>query len=348
MPQTGYVFESIVKDLNDRIAAGEYVPGKPIPSIRELSQQYSVAPMTVRRAVAQLCQSSRLKTLPGRGTFVAQGCALDAVVLVSVFQSTDSHPSIGTDIIAGAQTACLKAGIPVITADIHSEPDSYMARSRGYLIHVIGMADPMSVRWSHAVLKARAPYIATGVDFGLTPYIGADNDAASELAIRRLYDLGHRRIALMPRIGASGAPRFRVPTVQLPADAAVKVFPFASNMDPCLLNENVAAAMDLALRQAESPTAFFAGPDSGCLYALDYLRKRGLRVPEDIAVVGYCRSAFGRWRGRQITRVDSPWQELATRATQELIKIGAGGGYAPPARTLVKPQFIEGETAGRL
>jgi DNA-binding LacI/PurR family transcriptional regulator len=233
-------------------------------------------------------------------------------------------------------------------ADIRSEPDAHMARNRGYLIHMIGMADPMSVRWSQAVLKAKAPYIATGADFGLTPYIGADNDTASELAIRRLYDLGHRRIALIPRIGASGAPRFRLPTVQLPGDVTAKVFPFASNMDPYLLSENVAAAMDLALREPEPPTAFFAGPDSGCLYALDYLQKRGLRVPEDIAVVGYCRSAFGRWRGRKITCVDSPWQELAARATQELIQIGAGGGYAPPARTLVKPRFIEGETAQRL
>ncbi|PSK96342.1 regulatory GntR family protein [Haloactinopolyspora alba] len=54
-----------------RIDAGELVPGARLPPERELAVEYGVAYLTVRRAMAELRDRGRIKTVHGKGTFVA-------------------------------------------------------------------------------------------------------------------------------------------------------------------------------------------------------------------------------------------------------------------------------------
>jgi CheY-like chemotaxis protein len=62
----------IYDTLRDRIVRGEYAPGDAIPGYPRLAAEFAVAPMTVRKVLAQLEADGYVSRQPGRGTFVRE------------------------------------------------------------------------------------------------------------------------------------------------------------------------------------------------------------------------------------------------------------------------------------
>lgn len=58
--------------LRERIESGELSEGEPVPSEKELMDAFGVARTTVRRAVAYLREQAVIRTVPGRGSYVAR------------------------------------------------------------------------------------------------------------------------------------------------------------------------------------------------------------------------------------------------------------------------------------
>lgn len=63
----------VASSLRSRINDGEWPPGRQLPTIRELAEQYEVAPVTVREALSMLAADGLVVSSRGRGTFVAEG-----------------------------------------------------------------------------------------------------------------------------------------------------------------------------------------------------------------------------------------------------------------------------------
>jgi GntR family transcriptional regulator len=64
---------AVADRLKERIAAGEFAQGSPLPSGRELAGEYAVAPNTVLSAIRQLRDEGLVIAQQGRGTFVRDG-----------------------------------------------------------------------------------------------------------------------------------------------------------------------------------------------------------------------------------------------------------------------------------
>lgn len=67
-----YRYVQIADLLKDRIAQGLYKAGTPIPSERELVDEFGVSPLTARKAVRILAADGLVVTLPSKGSFVAR------------------------------------------------------------------------------------------------------------------------------------------------------------------------------------------------------------------------------------------------------------------------------------
>ena len=120
--------------------------------------------------------------------------------------------------------------------------------------------------------------------------VAVDHEAGEALAARHCIELGHRRIALIDHHVDEFTPVFPTPrqrgfhaavvSAGLPAPPAyqqVTEFQAAAG----------AAALDTLLALPEPPTAVLVGSDTQAMGVLDAARRRGLRVPEDLSVVGY-------------------------------------------------------------
>jgi DNA-binding LacI/PurR family transcriptional regulator len=148
------------------------------------------------------------------------------------------------------------------------------------------------------------------------PTVGATNWSGGAAATRHLLELGHRRI------GFIGGP----PEIQCTRErhegylAAHREFSLAP--DPALTRygdflitggvEHGAALLDLP----DPPTAVFAGSDGQAAGVYQVARARGLRIPEDLSVVGFDDTAICTMLAPPLTTVRQPLAEMAAEGVR--------------------------------
>jgi len=75
------------------------------------------------------------------------------------------------------------------------------------------------------------------------------------------------------------------------------------------------------LSSADAPTAIFASSDIQALGVYEAARVLGLRVPEDLSVVGYDDLSIAEWAGPPLTTVRVPLAEMAEQATHLVTRL---------------------------
>lgn len=65
------IYEQIVKQIKSQIFGGELAEGDSLPSIRSLAQELKISVITTKRAYLELENEGFIKTLPGKGSYVA-------------------------------------------------------------------------------------------------------------------------------------------------------------------------------------------------------------------------------------------------------------------------------------
>jgi DNA-binding LacI/PurR family transcriptional regulator len=95
------------------------------------------------------------------------------------------------------------------------------------------------------------------------------------------------------------------------------------------------------LRSTPRPTALISHSDSTLLRVLAALRREGLRVPEDISVVGFDDITLARHIELPLTTVSQRIPDMAARAVELLRrKCEVAAEERPPAQIVLEPQLI--------
>lgn len=157
---------------------------------------------------------------------------------------------------------------------------------------VVVVAFPVDQREQERLALMGVSIVAAGGQNADYPYVCIDDYRAGRLAVDHLLELGHRRIAM---IAAHDPDQPGWPARSGRSAAYVDALTAAGiALDHALVRDvdwggiNAAAAMADILDAApdDPPTAVFAHSDELALGAIRTLRRRGLRIPEDVSVVG--------------------------------------------------------------
>lgn len=180
-------------------------------------------------------------------------------------------------------------------------------------------------------------------------YVVADNRHGGFLATEHLIELGHRVIACIAG-PSSVTPSGERATGYRDALKSHKV-PF----DPSLLRRGdfqapsgFAAAQYFLARKSNRPTAIFACNDLMALGALGAIYKAGLRVPDDIAIVGFDDIALASYTSPPLTTIQQPKYEMGKLAAQILIdrittkKKNMAQRHLLPTQLIVRESTIRG------
>ena len=168
---------------------------------------------------------------------------------------------------------------------------------------------------------------------GSFDHVAIDNVAAARLAARHLLDIGRRRIAAIGAGGsrARGAARQRLEGYGLAlTEAGLPIDPDLIRQTPSYLGEAGEAAMDELLRLPRPPDAVFCFTDLLALGALRAIHRRGLRVPDDIAVVGHDDIPYGRISTPALTTIAPDKRAIAEIAVDLLNRRVAERTPSPP------------------
>ena len=190
----------------------------------------------------------------------------------------------------------------------------------------------------------RFPFVATYAVGGPgVSFVGFDNYKAGGMAARFLIDLGHRKLAMLAGITKSNdraadrvrgfveaADRLGV------AKANIEVVEAPYRMD------SGEAALGVILDRRPDTTAVFCGSDILAVGALKGCRDRGVRVPDDLSVVGFDNLEVAEYLSPALTTIAIPAEAMGSRAAEFLLADRAARELH--ARVELQTQLIARET----
>ncbi|MDX6262706.1 MAG: LacI family transcriptional regulator [Kribbellaceae bacterium] len=154
--------------------------------------------------------------------------------------------------------------------------------------------------------------------------VGSTNFAGGMAATQHLLSLGHRRIAYLGGPPSSGCNQARLNGFRGAMEAAgVSVPRDYVWLREFLYEDGLAGGADL-LDLPEPPTAIFAGSDETALGVMEAARARGLRVPEDLSVIGFDDTQVARLASPQLTTIRQPLREMGAVALRTALQLAAG------------------------
>ncbi|RKN45028.1 LacI family DNA-binding transcriptional regulator [Streptomyces hoynatensis] len=180
------------------------------------------------------------------------------------------------------------------------------------------------------------------------PSVGATNWAAGRTATEHLLRLGHRRIGFIagpPRLPCNTARqagyREALRTAGLPVEDRLTVGADYANADPRSSLEACRRLMALP----QPPTAVFASCDEMALGAREALRGLGLRVPQDVSMVGLDDLPATRLPATRLTTVRQPLREMGAVAFRALRRLSRGDRLDVPRVELATELVVRSTTA---
>ncbi len=171
--------------------------------------------------------------------------------------------------------------------------------------------------------------------------VAIDNEQGARDATRHLIDLGHERIAHIAGPRDWFDARARIQGWQAELASAGLAVPEVTEGGGWGAADGYAAAQEL-LALPSRPTAVFAANDDLALGAMRALHHAGLRIPEDVAVVGYDDVANTAFYEPPLTTVRQPFDDLGRHALEALVATIEG---RRPEAELSPPQLVVRESS---
>lgn len=142
--------------------------------------------------------------------------------------------------------------------------------------------------------------------------VASDNELGATLAVEHLLSLGHRRIVHLASPPTDGYLGRRAGYTRAMQKAGLTPQAITCGYSRSAASELAGPLLDSTGR----PTAIFTHNDQTALGVLDAVHARGLRVPEDITVVGYDNTSASKLPGVDLTTVDLHPVDLGRRAAE--------------------------------
>jgi DNA-binding LacI/PurR family transcriptional regulator len=287
------------------------------------------------------------KRLGYRPNFLARCLRSRRSFTVGVLVPEVSH-GYNTTVLGGIEDHLLQAGYFYFVASHRFQPDLLEEYPELFLYRSVDGLIVLNAPWRK---ELHVPVVTISCH---QPVKGAsrivlDHALAVELALGHLWKLGHRDIAVIKGQSFTPDSEIRWNAISKAANAASRP------IDPdhvVQIEDNVATpelgywATQKLLSSGRPFTALFAFNDIAAIGAMRAIHEHGLRVPEDISVVGFDDIDSASYLKPGLTTIRQPLRQMGETAAQLLLK-RIGGKESHAAKQIVfEPELIvRGSTA---
>jgi len=328
-------------------------------TIKDVARAAGVSPSTVSRALndSPLIREetkARIRRIAEELGYerneLARGLVMGASGAIGLVIPDITNPFFA-EITRGVGEVAHARGYGVILCNTGEDPErerSYIRLLRrkrvdGLILTTVTAEDP----YLKTLARSKTPFVlvSRACQVVPAPYVGVDDRLGGRLAVEHLVDLGHRRV------GFIGGPQ----GVQSCVDRLAAFKSVLSERGIPVRGEWIAfsdftqqagyrAAKDL-LKRGERPTAIFATNDVVALGVLQAADELGIRVPEELSLVGYDDISYASLPRIELTTVAQPSFDMGRIAAEWLISTLAGKRQRRLYRLLTPKLVVRHTTA---
>lgn len=329
-----------------------------MPTLADLAAVAGVSQMTVSRAlnnqpgVSQRTRESILKVASEIGYVtnrVAQKLSTGQSGVIGVLATELDHPFI-SGVVNSVVHAAAAAGNEVLiyshTAREKLPSSNVMQLLQQFTDGVVAIL-PYQFGFVQALARGRFPVVMIDSPLEDTdlPTVASDSYGGARVAMKHLAELGHKRVAFV-----AGAEKLASSNDRLRAyEEAVAVHGLVRDKSLVVRGDyNIEVGRTAArqlLRLKNRPTAIFAANDLSAFGVMAVLQQQGLRIPEDISVVGFDDVPAASHVHPGLTTIRQPLEEIGRAAVAHLLSQIAGLAPATEKVTLPTELVVRGSTA---
>jgi LacI family transcriptional regulator len=192
---------------------------------------------------------------------------------------------------------------------------------------VIAVVNDLTAGDLAALARARLPLVVIdplNLPRARVTSVGSTNFAGGLVATQHLLGLGHRRIAFVGGPLSAACNQARMHGYRAAMEAEGAPVPEEYIRHGHFMYEDGVALGALVLDLPDRPTAVFAGSDETAAGVIEAARARGLRIPEDLSVVGFDDTQVARFASPPLTTVRQPLREMGGVALRTALRLAAG------------------------
>jgi LacI family transcriptional regulator len=335
--------------------------------IRELARRSGVSVATVskvlndypgvkdetRRRVLELAAELDYTPRAAARTLVTQRSYLIGVILFTGFEHPDLQHPFFQEVLVGLKHRVGALGYDLLifatedTGEFGQTP--WIRRCRhhgvdGVVLMGVDERDPEVQR----LADSRIPCMAIDLDVagGRTGRVTSDNVAGAGQAVSHLRAVGHERIGLISGPLAMLAARDRLVGYRQALERIGVEYDDGLVVQGDFYVESGYDAMQTLLRLDDPPTAVFAASDLMAVGAIRAVHEAGLRIPDDVAIVGFDDIQLAPLLHPPLTTVRQDKEGLGAAAGQALIHMVEDTGFSPPSITLPTTLVLRETTQG--
>lgn len=279
----------------------------------------------------------------------AQGSGLVDFVISSL------ETQWATSLLRGAHAEASRLGMDLVVTTTDSRRDSTAVGTRDWVEHlaergsdgvvmIVSEVDPAA---REELERLHMPVVLVDpLGSGAEPYatVAATDWAGGRDATDHLLQLGHTRIAFVTGPIEQVCHRDRLDGYQAALRrAGIDADPDLVRHGDSLVGGGRRFGGEL-LDLPDRPTAIISGSDEQAYGVYQAARERGLRIPDDLSVIGFDDVELCQWISPPLTTVRQPLAEMAREATRMVIEL-ARGGAAPPRFELATEVVVRDSTA---
>jgi LacI family transcriptional regulator len=269
---------------------------------------------------------------------LARSLATASTRSIAVVISAISNPYFA-QVLQGIESEAVRRGYTLLFADSHDEAD-----------HEFTVVRSMHERRVDGVILAPSPDSRKALDYldaqsmpvvladrlidDRYDQVGPENTEPTARLVDHLAELGHQRIAMVSGLGGLSTTRERVRGYR---DGLGRN---GIRVDQGLITEgrsetdSAARATASLLDRPDRPTAIITANNSMTIGAMQALQEAGLRVPDDVALVGFDDFPWADWFSPRLTVIAQPFTEIGAKATQLLLRRIADPATEPETHRL--------------
>ena len=342
------LYIQVANTLRQQILDGIWRDGDLIPSEKALCAQFDIARGTMRQALQLLEQEGYLWREQGRGTFVrlVERQQTDTQTRHLAFVVPYIRDSSVSTILVGFQQVAEQAGYSVIfnhvNNDVQQQQDVIQKLvQQGVMGIALYPVDSETVAGIDKLVRARYPIVL--VDRYLkslsTDFVMSDHFGGALRGVHYLINQGHRRVGfvtwLSPAVsmdhrllGYATALRERGIEADESLICRVEGYPTVNR-----------SSLIAYLTSEARPTAVFAANDQIAIALYRAAAQVGLRIPEDLSVIGFDNLDLSPHLEPPLTTIAQPFAEVGRQAAQMLLS-RIRGEAAPLQQMTVSPELI--------